>query len=181
MPEILKIKDKEFEPYIRKEEIWNKVVEIAAAIDNDYDSKAPLFLGVLNGAFMFTADLFKAISIPAEVSFVKLKSYSGTSSTGKVVSPIGLMEDVKDRHIIVVEDIIDTGTTLNYFLPELLKQSPASVKIAAFLSKPEARKYDVTIDYEGFSIENKFVVGYGLDYDGYGRNYQDIYKLVENS
>jgi hypoxanthine phosphoribosyltransferase len=134
-------------------------------------------LSVLNGAFLFTADLFKQITIEAEVSFIKLASYKGTSSTGNVITAIGLDINVKDRHIIILEDIIDTGKTLHHYLPQLESMQPASVKIAVLLNKKEALIYPVQIDYACFDIPNKFVVGYGLDYDGLGRNSRDIYQL----
>lgn len=134
-------------------------------------------MSVLNGSFLFTADLFKQITIEAEVSFIKLASYKGTSSTGNVITAIGLDMNVKDRHIIILEDIIDTGKTLHHYLPQLESMQPASVKIAVLLNKKEALQYPVQVDYSCFDIPNKFVVGYGLDYDGLGRNSKDIYQL----
>ena len=134
-------------------------------------------MSVLNGAFLFTADLFKQITIEAEVSFIKLASYKGTSSTGNVITAIGLDINVKDRHIIILEDIIDTGKTLHHYLPQLENMQPASVKIAVLLNKKEALQYPVQVNYTCFDIPNKFVVGYGLDYDGLGRNSRNIYQL----
>ena len=134
-------------------------------------------MSILNGSFLFTADLFKQITIEAEVSFIKLASYKGTSSTGNVITAIGLDVNVKDRHIIILEDIIDTGKTLHHYLPQLESLQPASVKIAVLLDKKEALQYPVKVDYACFEIPNKFVVGYGLDYDGLGRNSKDIYQL----
>lgn len=128
---------------------------------------------------MFASDLFKSISIEAEICFIKLASYKGTTSTGQVITAIGLDVDLTNRHIIVLEDIIDTGKTLHTFLPQLHNQQPASLKIGVLLHKPEATVFEVPIDYCCFSIPNKFVLGYGLDYDGYGRNSRDIYKLAE--
>lgn len=173
------VHDKEFEVYLDRDTIWSRVQTIGRQLDIDYKGLNPLFIGVLNGAFIFAADLFRVLNIEAEISFVKLTSYEGTSSTGAVVSAIGLKEDVKDRHVIIVEDIVDTGKTLSEFLPQVLAQSPASLKIASFLTKPEALKHDVKADYVGFEIPNKFVVGYGLDYNGQGRNLTDLYQLVE--
>lgn len=173
------VHDKDFEVYLDRGTIWKRVQSIGAQIDKDYEGQDPLFIGVLNGAFIFAADLFRVLNINAEISFVKLASYEGTSSTGEVVTAIGLKEDVKDRHVIVVEDIVDTGKTLSKFIPQVLEQSPASLKIATFLTKPEALKHNVKADYVGFEIPNKFVVGYGLDYNGQGRNLTDLYQLVE--
>jgi len=124
--------------------------------------------------------LFRHLSTPAEISFIKLASYKGTTSTGNIITAIGLEENIADRHILIVEDIIDTGRTLHSFLPQVLQQQPASVKIACFLSKPDARVCDVQPDYTGFDIPDVFVVGYGLDYDGQGRNLQHLYRLSDN-
>lgn len=157
-----------------------RVAEIGKEIDRDYAGKKPLFIAILNGSFMFASDLFKYVSIDAEICFIKLASYKGTKSTGQVITAIGLDTDIVDRHVIIVEDIIDTGKTMNEFLPQLHNQRPASLKIAALLHKPEATKYPTTIDYLGFSVPNKFLLGYGLDYDGLGRNLKEIYQLTEN-
>jgi hypoxanthine phosphoribosyltransferase len=129
---------------------------------------------------MFASDLFKQIHIDAEICFIKLASYKGTKSTGQVITAIGLDTDIVDRHVVVIEDIIDTGKTLNEFLPQLHNQHPASLKIASLLHKPEATTYPIQIDYLGFSVPNKFLLGYGLDYDGLGRNLKEIYQLTEN-
>lgn len=173
----IQVLDKTFEPYLKEEAIQEKITALAAALNKDYAGKRPLFLSILNGSFLFTADLFKQITIEAEVSFIKLASYKGTSSTGNVITAIGLDMNVKDRHIIILEDIIDTGKTLHHYLPQLESMQPASVKIAVLLNKKEALQYPVQIDYSCFDIPNKFVVGYGLDYDGLGRNSKDIYQL----
>ena len=164
-------------PYLTEAAIQSKITELAAQLNKDYAGKRPLFLSILNGSFLFTADLFKQITIEAEVSFIKLASYKGTSSTGNVITAIGLDINVKDRDIIILEDIIDTGKTLHHYLPQLESLQPASVKIAVLLDKKEALQYPVKIDYACFEIPNKFVVGYGLDYDGLGRNSKDIYQL----
>ena len=173
----IQVLDKTFEPYLKEAAIQEKITELAGQLNQEYAGKRPLFLSVLNGAFLFTADLFKQITIEAEVSFIKLASYKGTSSTGNVITAIGLDINVKDRHIIILEDIIDTGKTLYHYLPQLESMQPASVKIAVLLNKKDALLYPVQIDYACFEIPNKFVVGYGLDYDGLGRNSRDIYQL----
>lgn len=177
MPNI-RIHDKEFEPYLSAAEIETKIKQIAAQIDKDYAGKRPLFIAILNGSFIFAADLFKAITIEAEICFIKLASYKGTKSSGQVITAIGLDTELIDRHVIIIEDIVDTGKTLNEFLPQLKHQQPLSLKIAVLLHKPEATVYPLQIDYLGFSIPNKFVLGYGLDYDGLGRNIKEIYQLV---
>ena len=176
---MIRIHDKTFVPFLLKTEISARIRAIAALINEEYAGKNPLMIGILNGSFIFAADLFRELTIEAEISFIKLASYKGTSSTGHVVTAIGMEEDLHGRHIIIVEDIIDTGKTLHSFLPEIHHRQPASVKIATFLRKPDALKYDVVADYTAFDIENKFVVGYGLDYDGHGRNLPDLYVLKD--
>ena len=173
----IQVLDKTFEPYLKEAAIQEKITELAGQLNKDYAGKRPLFLSILNGSFLFTADLFKQITIEAEVSFIKLASYKGTSSTGNVITAIGLDTNVKDRHIVILEDIIDTGKTLHHYLPQLDSMQPASVKIAVLLNKKEALQYPVKVDYACFDIPNKFVVGYGLDYDGLGRHSKDIYQL----
>ena len=173
----LKVLDKTFVPFLSEIIIQEKIKELATTINTDYEGKKPLFVAVLNGSFMFAADLFKSVTIDAEICFIKLASYKGTQSTGYVITAIGLDSNINDRHIIVVEDIIDTGKTLHTFLPQLTNQQPASLKIATLLHKPEATQFDIQIDYCCFSIPNKFVLGYGLDYDGFGRNTREIYQL----
>ena len=172
--------DKIFVPFISADEIQQKIKELAAQLTVDYAGKKPLFIAVLNGSFIFSADLFKELSFEAEICFIKLASYKGTQSTGHVVTAIGLDTDLTDRHVIVLEDIIDTGKTLHQFLPQLLNQQPASLKIAVLLHKPDATMYPVPVDYCCFTIPNKFVLGYGLDYDGLGRNSKEIYQLKEH-
>jgi hypoxanthine phosphoribosyltransferase len=173
----IQVLDKTFVPYLQEAAIQEKITELALQLNKDFAGKRPLFLSVLNGSFLFTADLFKQITIEAEVSFIKLASYKGTSSTGNVITAIGLDINVKDRHVVILEDIIDTGKTLHHYLPQLESMQPASVKIAVLLNKKEALQYPVKVDYACFEIPNKFVVGYGLDYDGLGRNSKDIYQL----
>lgn len=176
---IIKVKDLEFEPYLTREDIKTQIERIAAQINKDYEGKRPLFVAILNGSFMFAADLFKAVSIDAEICFIKLASYKGTKSTGQVITAIGLDQDIHDRHVIIIEDIVDTGKTLNEFLPQLMHQQPASLALAVLLHKPDATKHPIEINYLGFTIPNKFVLGYGLDYDGLGRNIPEIYQLKE--
>lgn len=176
---MMKVHDKQFEPYITAGEIERQITRLAAEINRDYDEKNPLFIGILNGAFMFASDLFKHLRIEAEISFIKLASYKGTKSTGNVITSIGLDEPLRNRHVVILEDIVDTGKTLKEFLPQLFDQNPASIKIAALLHKPEALQHELKIDYLGFEVPNKFLLGYGLDYDGLGRNIPEIYKLVE--
>ncbi len=176
---IIRVHDKQFEPYLTANEITARIKVLAQQLDKDYTGKKPLFIAILNGSFIFAADLFKELSIDAEICFIKLASYKGTKSSGQVITAIGLDTDLFGRDVVIVEDIVDTGKTLNEFLPQLLHQQPASMKIVALLHKPEATVYPIPIDYLGFSIPNKFVVGYGLDYDGLGRNIKEIYKLLE--
>jgi hypoxanthine phosphoribosyltransferase len=173
----IQVLDKTFEIYLLEAAIQEKITALANQLNQDYAGKRPLFLSILNGSFLFTADLFKQITIEAEVSFIKLASYKGTSSTGNVITAIGLDINVKDRHVVLLEDIIDTGKTLHHYLPQLESLQPASIKIAVLLNKKEALQFPVRVDYDCFEIPNKFVVGYGLDYDGLGRNSKDIYQL----
>jgi hypoxanthine phosphoribosyltransferase len=175
---VIKVHDKSFETYLSDETIQQRVKEIAADINKDYVGKKPLFICILNGSFMFAADLFKQLGIEAELCFIKLASYKGMKSSGKVITSIGLEEDLYDKDVIIVEDIVDTGKTLHRFLPKLVHQQPKSLKIATLLHKSEATEYPLVLDYVGFVIPNKFVVGYGLDYDGLGRNLREIYQLI---
>jgi hypoxanthine phosphoribosyltransferase len=176
---VIQVIDKKFQPYISAGKINERIKELAAEINKDYGGKRPIFIAILNGSFMFASDLFKEISIDAEICFIKLASYKGTRSTGNVITAIGLDEPLKDRHVVIIEDIVDTGNTLNKFLPQLHDQQPASLKIAALLHKPEALEYPIKIDYLGFNVPNIFLLGFGLDYDGLGRNLAEIYQLVE--
>ena len=178
---VLKVHDKTFVPYLPETLIHEKVKELAAQLNKDYAGKKPLFIAILNGSFMFTADLFKELTIEAEICFIKLASYKGTKSTGQVITAIGLDTDINGRHIVILEDIIDTGKTMNEFLPQLYNQQPASLKVAVLLHKPDATVFPVPIDYCCFSIPNKFVLGYGLDYDGLGRNIRELYQLSDEA
>lgn len=177
---VIHVHDKDFVPYLSAEEIVGEVKNLAEKISSDYNGKRPLFISILNGSFMFSADLFKHLQIEAEVCFIKLASYKGTKSSGQVVTAIGLDIDLHGRDIIILEDIIDTGKTLSHFLPQVLHQQPASLKVAVLLHKPEATVFPVKIDYTCFSIPNKFVLGYGLDYNGLGRNLAQLYQLKED-
>jgi len=173
------VHDKSFEPYLTAGQIDEAIQKLADQINNDYSGKRPLFISVLNGSFMFASDLFKKLTIESEICFIKLASYKGTKSSGHVITVIGLDIDLIHRHVIIIEDIVDTGKTLDQFLPQLQYQQPSSLKICALLHKPAATVHPIQIDYLGFTIPDKFVVGYGLDYDGLGRNIPEIYKLVE--
>jgi len=177
MPTI-RVHDKEFEIYLSEAAIQERVKSIAEKINKDYEGKSPLFIPILNGSFMFASDLFKFLTINTELSFIKLASYKGMKSTGNVITSIGLDADLFEKDIIILEDIVDTGKTLYNFLPKLKDHHPSSLRIAALLHKPEATQYPLTIDYTGFSIPDKFVIGYGLDYDGLGRNLREIYQVV---
>lgn len=174
---MLVIKDKPFNVFLSSEEINKAVEKVANQMNTDFEGKSPLFLIVLNGAFMFASDLMKKITISCELSFVKVSSYEGLSSTSNLKQLIGLVEDVRGRTIVIIEDIIDTGITMEGILNYLKPMEPAAVKIATLLYKPEAFTKNYTIDYVGKEVPNKFLVGYGLDYDGEGRNLQDIYIL----
>jgi len=175
---LIKVHDKTFETYLPEVIIQKRVQELAAAINTDYAGKRPMFIAILNGSFMFASDLFKHLTIEAELCFIKLASYNGLKSSGNVVTSIGLEDDIFNKEIVIVEDIVDTGKTLHNFLPKLEHQQPKSLKIATLLHKSEATEYPLQLDYIGFDIPNKFVVGYGLDYDGLGRNLKEIYQLV---
>lgn len=177
---IITLNQKQFVPYLTAIEINEQVVRLANEINNDYQGKRPLFIAILNGSFMFASDLFKALTIECEICFIKLASYKGTKSTGQVITSIGLDAILTDRHVIVLEDIVDTGKTLSEFLPQLVNQQPSSLKVASLLHKPDALSYPLKIDYLGFTVPDKFLLGYGLDYDGYGRNLKEIYKLLED-
>ena len=177
--EVIKVLDKRFKKFISNEEINHAIDKVADEINADMKDKNPLFIVVLNGAFMFAADLFKKVDIPCEISFVKLSSYVGTHTTSTVRELIGLDKILEGRNVILIEDIIDTGITMNVTIPKLKELKAKDVKIATLLFKPEAFQKDYKIDYVGMEIPNDFIIGYGLDYDGYGRNYPDIYKIIE--
>lgn len=169
--------DKSFELFIDEQSIREAITALAKQINTDYKGKYPLFLGILNGSFLFAADLFRLIEGQAEISFLKMASYQGTSTTGKINELIGLNEDITNRHIIVIEDIVDTGITLEKIIEDLQKRNPASIAIATLLFKPAAYQKTIPVNYVGMHVANDFLVGYGLDYDGLGRNLKEIYKL----
>lgn len=175
----VRIKDKTFKVSIPESEIRQRVKELAAAINHDMEDKNPLLLGVLNGSFMFAADLMRELTIPCEISFVKLASYQGTTSTGKVKEVIGINEDLTGRTVIIVEDIVDTGATMKQMIESLGTRNPASIDICTLFVKPDKLKEPLDIRYAAFSIPNDFIVGYGLDYDQQGRHLKEIYTLVE--
>jgi hypoxanthine phosphoribosyltransferase len=169
-----------FENFIPREKIEMAVQKVADEINRDYAGKEPLLLAVLNGAFMFASDLMKKITIPCEITFVKFSSYVGIATTEEVKELIGVDNSVEGRDVIIIEDIIDTGITLEKIMAEVGRMGPSSMKIAAFCFKPEAFRKSYPIDYLGLEIPNNFIVGYGLDYNGFGRNLPDIYTLVES-
>ncbi|WP_343305681.1 hypoxanthine phosphoribosyltransferase [Chitinophaga niabensis] len=175
----IKVHDKHFAPYLDEATLQQRIKELAKQISDDLNGTKPLFIGILNGSFMFAADLFKYLSIEAEISFIKLASYKGTKSTGNVITAIGLEEDLYGRTVVIVEDIVDTGKTLSQFLPQLEHQQPKQLLVASLLNKPDAMTHKVQIDYLGFTVPNKFLLGYGLDYDGLGRNLPEIYQLTD--
>jgi hypoxanthine phosphoribosyltransferase len=177
----IRIEDKEFEIYIDQEKIQQRVAELAADINEDYAGSQPLLLSLLKGSFVFTADLARHMSCPLEIEFVRYSSYSGTNSTGVVTEVIGLTTSVEGRDVVIVEDIVDSGLTILSALESLKKKSPKSIRVASLLLKPDALKFDVPVDYIGFRIPNDFIVGYGLDYNEYGRDLPGIYRLVDES
>lgn len=174
----IRVHDKDFQIYLSETAIQERVKAIAETINKEYKNKRPLFIAILNGSFMFASDLFKYLTIDTEISFIKLASYKGMKSTGNIITSIGLDVDLFSKDIIILEDIVDTGKTLYNFLTKLKDHHPGSLRIAALLHKPEAAKFPLNIDYIGFSIPDKFVIGYGLDYDGLGRNFREIYQVV---
>lgn len=175
----IQIKDKRFTPFISAEKIEKEVARVANEINRDLEGTNPLFLSVLNGSFIFTADLMRHLTLPSEVSFVKLASYAGTSSTGKVKDLVGLGDNIEGRTVVIVEDIVDTGVTMKHLLETLQAKHPKEIRICTLLLKPDKLKVDLHIDYVAMRIPNDFIVGYGLDYDGLGRNYREIYTVVE--
>ncbi len=177
----MKVGDLNFELKIKKEQIQQRVAELGSEICADYQNKTPVFLGVLSGSFMFLGDLMKVITLPAEVSFVKLASYEGEKSSGTVQTQLGLTLEIAGRDVIIVEDIVDSGHTMAFLLQMLQQERPQSIRICSLLYKPQACQHDFEeLNYVGFEIPNDFVVGYGLDYNGLGRNLKDIYQLAAN-
>jgi hypoxanthine phosphoribosyltransferase len=179
MEKLVKLGDKSFRLYKSENEILSFVKNVAQQINADYIGRRPLIVPVLNGSFMFASDLLKELKLDCELSFIKVVSYHGTNSNGQAATLIGLNQNIEGRHVILVEDIVDSGHTLSKILPNLLQQNPASLKVASLLFKPQALKVDVKVDYIGAEIPNDFIVGYGLDYNGLGRNLRDIYQVIE--
>ena len=177
----IKVLDKEFRLYIKQEEIEAVIKDIASQINEEYKGRNPLFLVMLNGAFMFASQLFKELTIDCETSFVKYASYDGTQSTCEVKELIGLNSSLEGRDVVIIEDIIDSGFTMKCLIEKLYSLGAASVRVATMLFKPEAFKFDYKVDYIGINIGNEFIVGYGLDYNEHGRNYPSIYKIVEEA
>ena len=175
----INILDKTFREFITEEQIHNRVKELAVQINSELAGKDVVFLGILNGAFLFAADLFRQINLEARISFIKLASYQGTTSQGLIKELIGWNEDIKNKTVVVIEDIVDTGNTLERIVDELVIRKASEIRIAALLYKPEAYKKEIHLHYIGFEIPNNFVVGYGLDYDGYGRNLPSVYTLIK--
>ncbi len=180
MEKRVRLNDKTFRLYKSENEILTAIRNIAHQINEDYIGKRPLLVPILNGSFMFASDLIKELMLDCELCFIKAASYEGANSTGQVATLIGLNENIEGRHIIIIEDIVDTGNTLANILPIFYEKNPASLKIASLLYKPHAIKHDFKIDYVGMEIPNEFIVGYGLDYDGLGRNLRDIYQVTED-
>ena len=176
----VKIKDKTFKTSIPEAVIMEKIKAVADRLNKDMADKNPLFLAVLNGSFVFAADLMRMITIPCEISFVKLASYQGTTSTGTIKEVIGINEDLTGRHVVIVEDIVDTGLTMKRMIESLGTRNPASIHICPLLVKPEKLQVELNIEYAAMEIPNDFIVGYGLDYDQQGRNLRDIYTVVED-
>jgi hypoxanthine phosphoribosyltransferase len=170
--------NKQFEPYLSAAQLATAIQELAARLNQDYAGQTPLFVAVLNGSFIFAADLMKGLSIDCEISFIKVASYQGTSSTGKVQEVLGLSEELNGRHVVILEDIVDTGHTMRMLLDTLGAKQPASLEVATLFLKPECLQHELNLRYVGLSIPNDFIVGYGLDYDGLGRNYPNVYKAV---
>ena len=177
--ETLQVKDKKFAVSIPEAEILKQVKRVAGEINRDYDGRETLFLAVLNGAFIFAADLMKEVVLPSEIQFIKLASYEGTTSTGAVTETIGMTADISGRDVVIIEDIVDTGLTMQHLVDSLSARSPRSIAICSLLVKPANLKIDLDIRYKCFEIPNDFILGYGLDYDGFGRNTRDIYTVVE--
>lgn len=175
----IKVKDKEFKPFIPEAEVKERVKALALQISKDMEGKNPLLLAVLNGSFIFAADLMREMTIPCEISFVKLASYQGTTSTGTIKEVMGINEDLTGRTIIIVEDIVESGLTMKQMMESLGTRAPESVHICTLLLKPERLKVDLDIEYVAFSIPNDFILGYGLDYDQQARHLKDIYVLKD--
>lgn len=179
MTQIVTIKDRQFEKFIDFEQIQTAIKKVATEINRDLHDKEPIFIAVLNGSFMFVGELMKEIDIECEITFVRFSSYQGVSSTNNVKELLGLSENIENRTVVVLEDIVDSGNTIVELKKALKKQNPKEIKVATLLFKPDALKQEVDLEYVAIEIPNDFIVGYGLDYDGYGRNLKNIYKVIE--
>ena len=178
--DIIRLLDKEFKLSVTAEEIHNAIKNIAEKLNKDLENKDVIFLGILNGAFMFASDLLRHITFECQISFLKLASYQGTSNSGTVKRLIGINENLANKTVVVIEDIVDSGITIEHIIKQLKGYEPAEIKIATLLLKPDAYNKSVELDYVGMKIPNDFIVGYGLDYNGYGRNLQNIYSIINN-
>jgi hypoxanthine phosphoribosyltransferase len=176
--EIVQIKDKKFKKFIPEQEILSSIRKIGEEINKTLKDKNPLFISVLNGAFMFTSDLMKVVNIPCEITFIKLSSYEGLYSSGSVKEVMGLNENIVGRNVVILEDIIDTGLTMEQIIDSLKAKGAGEIRVATFLQKPDALQRNIKIDYIAMKIPNEFIIGYGLDYNGYGRNLKDVYTLI---
>lgn len=174
---MVQIKDKQFEVFIPETTINERIATLARQINQEYAEKEPIFIAVLNGSFMFASDLMKKVSVACQISFIRVSSYQATESTGKITELIGLQEKIDNRHVVIVEDIVDTALTMSQLVAQLQTHRPASLEIVTLLCKREAMQKQIELKYVGFDIPNAFVVGYGLDYDGLGRNLPDLYIL----
>ena len=174
---VIQIKDKQFELFIPEKVILESIQKVSEQIGNDLHDQNPIFVCVLNGAFMFASDLIKHLDFPCEITFIRLKSYQGTASSGSICEVENLIDDIKNRNVVIIEDIIDTGYTMQYLIESISSKQPKSLRIATLLFKPKALRVNLKTDYIAMEIPNDFIVGYGLDYDGYGRNLRDIYKI----
>jgi len=179
MKNIVEVGDKRFELFIENDAIAKRTRLLGVQLNMDYEGRCPVFIGVLNGSFLFMADLIKEIEIPCEVAFIRVSSYEGTATTGRIKETLGLPDDLEGKDIILIEDIVDTGFTLKSVLEKVYQQQPSSVRVCSLLYKPAAIQSNINeLEYVGFEIPNEFVVGYGLDYNGLGRNLKDIYKVT---
>ncbi len=177
--QVIQVHDKHFDVFIDQKTLEERIATLAQEINRDYAGQCPLVVAVLNGSFLFVAELMKNITIDCEITFIRVSSYEGTGTTGKIKQILGLSEEISGRDVIIIEDIVDTGHTMAELLGQVTAKKPRSIEIATMLHKPEATRIPVTLKYVGFAIENKFVLGYGLDYDGLGRNLPCIYQLAE--
>ena len=173
------VKDKKFELYLHSDLIQKRITEIALDLSLHLKEKDPVFVGVLNGSFMFASDLLRQLSFDARITFLKLTSYQGTKTTGEIKQLIGLNQGITGEHVVILEDIVDTGLTIEHIVSQLSSYKPASLRIVTLLLKSDSYQKDIKLDYVGFEVPNDFIIGFGLDYEGYGRNFKDIYKVID--